>query len=138
MTTRLADYYIHIRIFWLVVIVTIVALIYRHRNKIGYKIRESVILIRNRFGGHISLNNSFTDDLESGLASRHFDIISQNRHDDRGGLDAKAKDEIKAIMETEHLTFDKARLLYTERKFGQNGIAPDGTPIDPKAVTFGS
>lgn len=41
-------------------------------------------------------------------------------------------------METEHLTFDKARLLYTERKFGQNGIAPDGTPIDPKAVTFGS
>lgn len=90
----------------------------------------------NRFGGRISLNNSFTDDLESGLASRHFDIMSGNKNDDRSGLDAAAKEEIKKIMDEEHIKFDKARLLYTERKFGQNGIAPDGTPIDPKAVTF--
>jgi len=41
-------------------------------------------------------------------------------------------------MENDNVDFDKARLLYMERKFGQNGIAPDGTPIDPKAFTFDS
>ena len=39
-------------------------------------------------------------------------------------------------MESENISFDKARLMFTERKFGQNLIAPDGTPMDPKAVTF--
>ena len=39
-------------------------------------------------------------------------------------------------MQNDSIDFDKARLLYMERKFGQNGIAPDGTPADPKAFTF--
>lgn len=84
------------------------------------------------------LNNSFAEDLESGLHSRHFDIISQNTDDNRSGLDDAAKEEIRQIMEAENLSFDKARLLYTERQFGQNGIAPNGMPMDPKAVTFNS
>lgn len=89
-----------------------------------------------RTGNPISLNDSFSDDLESGFSSRNFDLISQNDDDTRSGLDDASKEEISQIMERDHLDFDKARLLYMERKFGQNGIAPDGTPMDPKAVTF--
>lgn len=92
--------------------------------------------MKRRAGGQISLNDSFTGDVESGLSSRNFDIISQNDDDTRAGLDDTSKAEIKQIMEDENLSFDRARLLYMERKFGQNGIAPDGTPLDPKAVTF--
>lgn len=92
--------------------------------------------MRRRAGNPIRLNDSFGDDLEAGFSSRNFDIISQNDDDERSGLDDVSKDEIRQIMEQENLGFDKARLLYMERKFGQNGIAPDGTPMDPKAVTF--
>ena len=92
--------------------------------------------IQSRFNRRIRLNDSFADDLENGLHSRNFDIISENSNDARGGLDDISKNEIKKIMENDNIDFDKARLLYMERKFGQNGIAPDGTPIDPKAFTF--
>ncbi|CAI1872486.1 hypothetical protein SEUBUCD646_0C00610 [Saccharomyces eubayanus] len=100
------------------------------------KFRELRSRFQSRFDRHISLNDSFTDDLESGLHSSNFDIISENNNDTRGGLDDISKNEIKQIMENDNISFDKARLLYMERKFGQNGIAPDGTPIDPKAFTF--
>lgn len=83
------------------------------------------------------MNDSFHEDLEAGLSSRNFDIISHNDNDTRSGLDEVSKQEIKQIMENDNLSFDKARLLFMERKFGQNGIAPDGTPMDPKTVTFG-
>lgn len=102
----------------------------------AYKFKEVYARMRRGLGGSISLNDSFADDLESGLSSRNFDIISQNEEDARLGLDDVSKEEIKRIMETDNVSFDKARLLYTERKFGKNGIAPDGTPMDPKAVTF--
>ena len=95
-------------------------------------------IIQSRFNRHIRLNDSFADDLENGLHSSNFDIISENSNDVRGGLDDVSKNEIKQIMENDNVDFDKARLLYMERKFGQNGIAPDGTPIDPKAFTFDS
>ena len=86
--------------------------------------------MRRSTGNAISLNDSFGEDLESGF-------ISQNDDDTRAGLDDISKEEIRQIMEQDNLDFDKARLLYMERKFGQNGIAPDGRPMDPKAVTFG-
>ncbi|EDO18637.1 hypothetical protein Kpol_1048p68 [Vanderwaltozyma polyspora DSM 70294] len=106
-------------------------------HSIAYNISEIRTKISRRFGGHISLNSSFVEDLEAGLSSRNFDIISQNSKDVRSGLDENTKNEIKKIMDSENLSFDKARLQYTERQFGKNGIAPDGTPMDPKAVTFG-
>ncbi|CCD25793.2 uncharacterized protein NDAI_0G00170 [Naumovozyma dairenensis CBS 421] len=92
---------------------------------------------RYRLGGRIELNDSFVDDLEQGFNSRHFDIISNNVDDERSGLDDATKEEIRRIMQAQNISFDKARLLYTERQFNENGIASDGMPLDPKAVTFG-
>lgn len=92
--------------------------------------------MKRSFGYSINLNDSFVDDLESGLSSHNFDIISQNEEDSRSGLDELAKAEISKIMREDHLNFDKARLLYIERKFHQHGIAADGTPTDPRAVMF--
>lgn len=101
-----------------------------------YKIREWYFRMKRSFGYSINLNDSFVDDLESGLSSHNFDIISQNEEDSRSGLDELAKAEISKIMREDHLNFDKARLLYIERKFHQHGIAADGTPTDPRAVMF--
>ncbi|CCH60982.1 hypothetical protein TBLA_0D04860 [Henningerozyma blattae CBS 6284] len=112
-------------------------LLYRNKEKIAYTARETLYRLRRGTVGSISLNDSFHEDLESGLSSRNFDIISKNTDDGRSGLDDESKKEIKKIMEEENLTFDKARLLFTERKFNANGIAADGTPLDPKAVIFG-
>ncbi|QLQ82514.1 hypothetical protein HG537_0H02760 [Torulaspora globosa] len=122
--------------FWLLLICGLAFLAHWTRQNYAYRLRELFIRIRRRTGSGISLNDSFNDDLESGLSSRNFDLISQNDNDSRLGLDDSSKAEIKRIMEQENLSFDKARFLYVERKFGQNGIAPDGTPLDPKAVTF--
>ncbi|GAV49549.1 hypothetical protein ZYGR_0P01930 [Zygosaccharomyces rouxii] len=102
----------------------------------AYRFKERYIRLRRGLGHRIGLNDDFADDLESGLSSRHFDITSRNASDERHGLDPAAKEEIRNIMERENMGFDKARLLYTERVFGQNNIAPDGTPLDPKAITF--
>lgn len=101
-----------------------------------YRFRERYFRLRRGLGQRIDLNDDFVDDLEAGLSSRHFDIISRNASDERSGLDQTTKEEIRKIMEEEHMGFDKARLVYTERVFGQNNIAPDGTPLDPKAITF--
>ncbi|CAI4058370.1 hypothetical protein SUVZ_03G0520 [Saccharomyces uvarum] len=122
-------------LFWVVLVSLCIFM--AHRNgKVANKFRELRSRFQSRFNRHISLNDSFTDDLENGLHSSNFDIISENNNDTRGGLDDISKNDIKQIMENDNISFDKARLLYMERKFGQNGIAPDGTPIDPKAFTF--
>jgi hypothetical protein len=39
-------------------------------------------------------------------------------------------------MKAQKVGFDEARKLYVERRFGENGIAPDGRPRDPKFVSF--
>lgn len=82
------------------------------------------------------MNDNFVQDLEAGLSSKNFDIVSQNRLDSRKGLDEGSKEEIKKLMHDRNITFDDARLLLMSQKFGNNNIAPDGTPMDPKAVTF--
>ncbi|QLL32107.1 hypothetical protein HG536_0C02760 [Torulaspora globosa] len=122
--------------FWLLLICGLAFLALWTRQNYAYRLREFFVRIKRRTGGVIRLNDSFSDDLESGLSSRNFDLISQNDNDSRSGLDDSSKAEVKRIMEQENLSFDKARFLYVERKFGQNGIAPDGTPLDPKAVVF--
>lgn len=39
-------------------------------------------------------------------------------------------------MKERRVTFDDARRLYVEERFGRNDIGRDGRPRDPKAVMF--
>ncbi|CAI4056499.1 hypothetical protein SKDZ_03G0520 [Saccharomyces kudriavzevii ZP591] len=122
-------------LFWILLLSLCIFMVHR-KTKVAAKFRELRLRLQSRFNRRIRLNDSFADDLENGLHSSNFDIISENSNDTRGGLDDTSKNEIKEIMQNDNIDFDKARLLYMERKFGQNGIAPDGTPADPKAFTF--
>ncbi|KAH3679765.1 hypothetical protein WICMUC_000731 [Wickerhamomyces mucosus] len=80
---------------------------------------------------------SFQHDIESGLSSKFFNLNEHNSQDSRKGLDEVSKLEILKIMDTKKITFDEARLEFTRSKFSENNIAEDGTPLDPRAVTFG-
>ncbi|KAI9790352.1 MAG: hypothetical protein M1816_005170 [Peltula sp. TS41687] len=86
------------------------------------------------------LPSSFAADIESGFSSAAFDLQSSNvaTGDSRAGLDDRAKKEVRRIMRTRRVGFDEARRLYTEQRFARNNIGPDGTPRDPKFVSFGS
>ena len=56
--------------------------------------------------------------------------------DDRGGLDEAAKKKIQRIMKRRRVGFDEARRMFMEERFKANGIGADGTPRDPKFVSF--
>lgn len=130
--------FLHLKLlFWVVLAIIIVYLIVSRRDRLSYKFHEINTRVRN-LGEPGDLNNGFADDLESGLHSSNFDIITHNRDDPRAGLDDESKKLIRDIMVSENVSFDKARLIFTERKFDDNDIASDGRPLDPKAVTFSS
>lgn len=83
------------------------------------------------------LSTGFTGDIESGLTSSQFDIAANVADGDtRGGLDERAKREIKTIMNRQKVPFDEARRIYTQNRFAKNNIGPDGRPRDPKFVSF--
>ncbi|KAF7714132.1 Uncharacterized protein PECH_000320 [Penicillium ucsense] len=83
------------------------------------------------------LPSSFTADLEEGMSSSQFDLAANVAEGDtRAGLDQTAKREIKRIMRARRVTFDEARRIYTEQRFANNNIGPDGRPRDPKFVSF--
>ncbi|KAJ5985144.1 hypothetical protein N7499_008578 [Penicillium canescens] len=83
------------------------------------------------------LPSSFTADLEAGLSSSQFDLAANVAGgDSRGGLDQKAKREVRKIMKNQKVDFDEARRIYTEQRFAKNNIGPDGRPRDPKFVSF--
>ncbi|KAJ5302044.1 hypothetical protein PENANT_c008G09945 [Penicillium antarcticum] len=83
------------------------------------------------------LPSSFTADLEAGLSSSQFDLAANVAGgDSRGGLDQKAKREVRKIMKNQKVNFDEARRIYTEQRFAKNNIGPDGRPRDPKFVSF--
>lgn len=83
------------------------------------------------------LPDSFQDDIEAGFTSADFDLANNVAEgDSRSGLDKKAKREIKRIMRKRGVNFDEARRLYTEQRFANNNIGPDGRPRDPKFVSF--
>jgi len=124
-------------IFWGLLAVVVVYLVVSRRDGLSYKFQEINTRVRS-LGGSTDLNSSFRDDLESGLHSSNFDIISHNGDDSRAGLDDESKKLIRDIMVSENVSFDKARLIFTERKFGDNDNASDRTPLDTKAVTFSS
>ena len=83
------------------------------------------------------LPSSFARDLEAGLTSSQFDISANvTDGDTRGGLDERAKHEIKRIMASQKVPFDEARRIYTQNHFAKHNIGPDGRPRDPRFVSF--
>lgn len=80
-------------------------------------------------------NSAFGDAYRAGLHSRNFDIsINVEDGDSRPGLDAE---EVRQIMESEGVSFDKARLIRQQQLMRSHGIDPStGMPLDSKAVTF--
>src|ERR1700712_5654246 len=71
------------------------------------------------------LPSSFTADLEAGLSSSQFDLAANVAGgDSRGGLDQKAKREVRKIMKNQNVDFDEARRIYTEQRFAKNNIGP--------------
>jgi hypothetical protein len=83
------------------------------------------------------LPSSFTRDLDAGLTSSAFDLNANiESGDQRAGLDARGKREVLNIMRRQKVDFDEARRIYTEQRFANNNIGPDGRPRDPKFVSF--
>ncbi|MCJ1337079.1 hypothetical protein MMC09_002358 [Bachmanniomyces sp. S44760] len=83
------------------------------------------------------LPTTFAEDIESGFTSNDFDLSPNvESGDSRAGLDQKGKREVRKIMRNRKVGFDEARRIYTERRFAKNNISPDGTPRDPKFVSF--
>jgi len=79
---------------------------------------------------------SFQEDAHAGLHSSNFDVAANIESGDaRAGLDDDAKRDIMRIMKRKNISFDQARLLHIQNKLRQNGIAPDGRPLDPKFVS---
>ncbi|KAH8148162.1 uncharacterized protein LAJ45_07926 [Morchella importuna] len=83
------------------------------------------------------LSSSFEGDIEAGLSSDAFSLAGNVQDgDSRAGLDVASKKEILKIMRSQKVGFDEARQLYMVQKLAKNGIAPDGRPMDPRAVFF--
>ncbi|KAJ1644181.1 hypothetical protein J3B02_005318 [Coemansia erecta] len=130
--------------FWTFVLLSVAALWYMFSLFIG-RSRLHMRLARFRSQGRFSIlddalsndnNNGFAQDYRAGLSSRTFDIaINIEGGDSRPGLDSE---EVRRIMETRGVSFDKARLIRQQQLMQRNGIDPStGMPLDPKAVTFG-
>ncbi|WVQ66664.1 uncharacterized protein L199_004851 [Kwoniella botswanensis] len=84
-------------------------------------------------------NFSFSEQAAAGISSSNFDLESNNIAEGSGesrmGLDEAGVEEVRRIMAIERCTFDQARLIRHNRILAKNGIAPDGTPLDSKAIT---
>jgi len=80
---------------------------------------------------------TFAEDAEAGFHSSNFNLAENiEAEDSRRGLDERAKGEVYRIMKQRRVTFDEARRMYMEERFGREGIAADGRPLDRKAVMF--
>lgn len=80
---------------------------------------------------------TFTEDAEAGFHSSNFDLAGNiEAEDSRRGLDENAKKEVYRIMQRRGIGFDEARRMVVEERFGREGIAADGRPLDRKAVMF--
>ncbi|OWT37555.1 hypothetical protein J008_05046 [Cryptococcus neoformans] len=95
--------------------------------------------IVNRLSHYTPLESySFADQAEAGMSSGNFDLeanIGEGSGEGRLGLDEAGVEEVRRIMAIERCTFDQARLIRHNRILAKNGIAPDGTPLDRKAIT---
>lgn len=80
---------------------------------------------------------SFADDAAAGLHSSTFDLSGNiESGDGRGGLDERAKNEIRRVMKQRGIGFDEARRAVVVERFRREGIGADGRPKDPKFVSF--
>ncbi|KAK3676328.1 hypothetical protein LTR78_003602 [Recurvomyces mirabilis] len=82
-------------------------------------------------------SSTFAEDAEAGLHSSNFNL-SENIEagDARRGLDEGGKREVYRVMKLRGIGFDEARRVVVEERFGREGIAADGRPLDRKAVMF--
>lgn len=71
-----------------------------------------------------------------GLTSETFDLTSNVAGDEREGLSRRSKLRVLFYMLIYGETFDEARFRLVRYQFAQNGIAPDGQPLDPKFVKY--
>ncbi|RSH86411.1 uncharacterized protein EHS24_004661 [Apiotrichum porosum] len=81
---------------------------------------------------------TFADQAAAGMSSSNFDLeanLGEGSSENRMGLDDAGVEEVRRIMAVERCTFDQARLIRHNRILAKNGIAPDGTPLDRKAIT---
>lgn len=117
-----------------VLIILIVVYIFRHRI-IGYVDRYRM---RNRVSLYtpLDVSGSFQEDLEAGLHSDNFSLSSNIADGDPRTLQEEAKATITQIMESEGLSFDEARLAYTQRELERNNVDSTGLPRDPRLVTM--
>ena len=101
-----------------------------------YQVLDSVQRSIDRYR-YSRVPTSFSGDAEAGLHSSNFNL-SENIEagDSRSGLDEGAKREVYIVMKRRGVNFDEARRLYIEERFGREGIAADGRPLDRKAVMF--
>ncbi|KAJ1893341.1 hypothetical protein LPJ66_005822 [Kickxella alabastrina] len=131
-------------VYWAFFILCLAALWYFF-GQFARQSRLYMRLARFRSQGQLSIldevlaggnNNAFVSDYRAGLSSQNFDIaINIEDGDSRPGLDS---DEVRRIMETRGVSFDKARLIRQQQLMQRNGIDPlTGMPLDPKVVTFG-
>ncbi|KAJ9114160.1 hypothetical protein QFC20_001676 [Naganishia adeliensis] len=85
------------------------------------------------------VDQTFAQQVSAGMSSSSFDVEGQNlasgSGESRVGLDAAGVEEVRRIMAIERCNFDQARLIRHNRILAANGIAPDGTPMDSKAIT---
>jgi hypothetical protein len=82
-------------------------------------------------------SSTFAEDAEAGLHSSNFNLAENiEAGDSRRGLDENAKQEVYRIMKVRRVGFDEARRMFMEERFGREGIAADGRPLDRKAVMF--
>lgn len=96
---------------------------------------------------YLPLPTSFADQIRSGFTSRYFDLEAHNAPasggssgagsstgETREGLDAEGLAQVREIMRSELVDFDRARLLRQERLFARNGVDKWGMPVDAKAI----
>ncbi|KAG9002191.1 hypothetical protein FRB95_012618 [Tulasnella sp. JGI-2019a] len=83
-----------------------------------------------------ALLNTFDGQRAAGLSSSTFDIeANMAAGDSRSGLDEVGAAEVRAIMQSQRVNFDQARLIRHNQILARNGIDPSGMPLDAKAVT---
>ncbi|KAJ2449101.1 hypothetical protein EV183_005071 [Coemansia sp. RSA 2336] len=126
-------------VFWGFVLLTLVGVWYivglfirrtRMRARLA-QLRGNTLPIFNDTGSI----SAFLRDYRAGLTSKYFDLSSNiSSGDSRPGLDSE---EVQRIMDEQHVSFDRARLIRQQQLMSRNQIDPKtGMPLDPKAVTF--
>ncbi|ORY31656.1 hypothetical protein BCR39DRAFT_88072 [Naematelia encephala] len=123
-----------------VILVIVFLIIYFRRKLLPFVAPYLPSQLVARLSNYVPLESySFRDQAAAGMTSSSFDLESNNlgegSAEGRMGLDEAGVEEVRRIMAIERCTFDQARLIRHNRILAKNGIAPDGTPLDRKAIT---